>query len=286
MKCLYIYHSLSGSNKENKNHDLILNRLSEIYSSLECFEITKEKNEIDKLLTYDFDDIIVSGGDGSFSLFINHLSKIDFKGCIGYIPTGTANDFARNNGIPFNIKKALDIIENKQQKKVLFGKVNDRYFTYALALGKISNVGYKTKQENKRLLRKFSYILSGVKELFSNKVYEIKIKTNEFEKVFKTPLILVLNTNYLGGFKVNKNNREMYDVIVLKNRFLNGALSLIKIFLFGYNKKETKGYHYYKISSFEITSQTKEKWCVDGEEYLTSKLLINSDGKECRVYKK
>ena len=74
MKCLYIYNALSGSNKEKRNHNIIINRLKKIYSSLECFEITKEKNEIDKILEYNFDDIIISGGDGSFSLFIKNSS--------------------------------------------------------------------------------------------------------------------------------------------------------------------------------------------------------------------
>lgn len=286
MKCLYIYNALSGSNKEKRNHNIIINRLKKIYSSLECFEITKEKNEIDKILEYNFDDIIISGGDGSFSLFINHLSNINFEGCIGYIPTGTANDFARNNSIPLDIDKSLDLIENRQYEEVSFAKVNDRYFTYALALGKISNVGYKTKQENKKLFKKFSYILSGLKELFSNKLYDIKIKSNKFEKVFKTPLILVLNTNYLGGFKVNKNTREKYDIIVLKKGWFIGIFSIIKIFLFGYKKKETKGYHYYKFSSFEISSFDNKKWCVDGEEYLSSHLIIQGDCKQYKMYKK
>ena len=49
------------------------------------------KNNVDK-----FDRIVVSGGDGTLNEAVKGLVEFDAdkRPCLGYIPTGTTNDFA------------------------------------------------------------------------------------------------------------------------------------------------------------------------------------------------
>ena len=51
--------------------------------------------------------MIVLGGDGSLNEVINGI-KNPSKVTLGYIPTGSSNDFARGMGIPKDAKKALE----------------------------------------------------------------------------------------------------------------------------------------------------------------------------------
>ena len=52
--------------------------------------------------------MIVLGGDGSLNEVINGI-KNPSKVTLGYIPTGSSNDFARGMGIPKDAKKALEL---------------------------------------------------------------------------------------------------------------------------------------------------------------------------------
>ena len=58
--------------------------------------------------------MIVLGGDGSLNEVINGI-KNPSKVTLGYIPTGSSNDFARGMGIPKDAKKALELILNSEK---------------------------------------------------------------------------------------------------------------------------------------------------------------------------
>ena len=56
-----------------------------------------------------YDLVIASGGDGTLNEVITGLIEANATTPIGYIPTGTTNDFAMTLGIPKNIPKALEL---------------------------------------------------------------------------------------------------------------------------------------------------------------------------------
>ena len=63
--------------------------------------------------------IIAMGGDGTLHEIINGFH--DFENCsLGLIPSGTGNDFAEGAGIPFDTKKAAEIIAYNQPQPIDF----------------------------------------------------------------------------------------------------------------------------------------------------------------------
>ena len=73
--------------------------------------------------------MIVLGGDGSLNEVINGI-KNPSKVTLGYIPTGSSNDFARGMGIPKDAKKALELILNSEkmwESWYLVGKEDDSW---------------------------------------------------------------------------------------------------------------------------------------------------------------
>ena len=52
-----------------------------------------------------FDRIVVSGGDGMLHELVNAVLRLSKPVAIGYIPTGTVNDFAHTHNIPKRIKR-------------------------------------------------------------------------------------------------------------------------------------------------------------------------------------
>ncbi|MDO4542505.1 MAG: YegS/Rv2252/BmrU family lipid kinase, partial [Bacillota bacterium] len=113
----------------------------------------------------EFDVIVTSGGDGSLNETINGLMRLEKPPVLGYIPTGTVNDFAASHGISKNmLVAARDIVDGKMVKTDI-GKFNDNYFSYVAAFGAFTDVSYDTPQEAKNILGRTAYILEGIKRL-------------------------------------------------------------------------------------------------------------------------
>lgn len=285
MRCLYVFNKLSGGNKEIYYHEKIISTLKEIYDNVDLFEVGNE-NISSRLSKINYDDVICSGGDGSITLLVNELINFGFKGNVGYIPLGTANDFARKHNIPLNVSKALKIIKNKNIELINVGKANEYNFLYGLALGKVSSVGFKVSKESKKNFSKFAYVIEGLKELFSFKKYQIKLKFAAYNIEYKTPLVLILDSKSLGGFKINKGKSNAYDVITLKPKLLNGAIGLISIFLFGYKKTNTIFYDYFNLQEFELEVEKSQDWCLDGEKINAKNIKVLAHKEDIKLYKK
>ena len=104
------------------------------------------KNNGDK-----FDRIVVSGGDGTLNEAVKGLMEFDAdkRPCLGYIPTGTTNDFASTLELPKSIAKSSDIAVNGVPFKCDIGKFNSTTFNYVAAFGAFTDVPYDTPQEVK-----------------------------------------------------------------------------------------------------------------------------------------
>ena len=71
----------------------------------------KTLNDIVKILLEkgsNYDAIIFSGGDGTVNDVVNAVMKLDKQPILGYLPSGTCNDFARS------LKKRKKLSHTKQ----------------------------------------------------------------------------------------------------------------------------------------------------------------------------
>ena len=53
-----------------------------------------------RTMAEDYDMLLVSGGDGTLSEVVTGLMSCEKRPAIGYLPSGTTNDFARTLGLP------------------------------------------------------------------------------------------------------------------------------------------------------------------------------------------
>ena len=140
-----------------------------------------------------YDLIVCSGGDGTIDEVVTGMMQRRTRIPLGYIPTGTTNDFANSLHIPKGILKAAD----NAVKGIVFpcdvGKFNDDVFVYVAAFGIFTDVSYETKQEVKNILGHLAYVLEGTKRLFNVPSYRIKV-THDGEEV-EDEFILGMVTN-------------------------------------------------------------------------------------------
>jgi len=271
MKCLFLYNPFSGKGRVVRYLPLIKKTLNDKFDFVDFYETKSMEDTIEKAKEACgvYDVLVFSGGDGTFNNVTTGVSSCYKRPILGYIPTGTVNDIARNLNISRNIKKALNVIADGNIIQHDVGKINDQYFMYVSAIGTFTGVSYRTEQHAKRLFGKLAYVFDGIKDIVSPQINKVKIETEKEIVEMNVPLLLVINTISIGGMRFNKGghlNDGYFDIVLVKKGNTKGIFNILKLFLLGIGHKKTTGHFLcLKSKDFKITIDNNAIWCVDGE---------------------
>lgn len=272
-KLLFIYNPLAGKSK-------IKNWLSSIIEIFvkSNYEITiyatsgrKDATKIvkDCLERQNFDLVVCSGGDGTLNEVIGGIMRSHQKPCIGYIPSGTTNDFAYNLKLPKNLPRAAKAVLSGEAFPCDIGIFNGEYFTYTAAFGLFTDTSYETPQTTKNMFGKMAYILEGVKRLPNWKSYHMEITYGD--RIINDNFIygMVSNSVSVGGFKGLTGKDVLLDDGLFEGIFIKTPLNLLDLqaIINDLLKGNLHSDHIYSFSVKEIRLVSKESvpWTIDGE---------------------
>ncbi len=139
-----------------------------------------DATEYAKLYANEFDIIVCIGGDGTLNETITGIVESGYDIPLGYIPSGSTNDFASCHGISSDMLTAALNIATGTPKSVDLGKIGNHYFTYVAAFGAFSWLSYTTPQNLKNRLGHSAYLLDAVKDLPKIKSHHLKFDVGEF----------------------------------------------------------------------------------------------------------
>lgn len=236
-------------------------------------ENTLESNVIFQSDWKSFDKIICAGGDGTLNRTINAVVNKNLfnESVIGYIPSGSTNDFARTVGIPKNFTKAIDAAINGKVYKYDIGKFNDKHFNYVAAFGAFSAVSYTTNQSFKNVFGHAAYFLQVLNNFSENIKYKsyLKIKTDVFEEEGNYVFGAIHNATSVGGFYIgsNKNvmlNDGLFEILLIKAPQNFSELSKIAQSLLN-GDFDNPFLSFHQIKYAEIISNEEVAWTLDGE---------------------
>lgn len=291
MKCIFIYNPKSGKGQVFKNINYIANELKKKFEIVDIHETISQQDTIDtaQKACDQYDAIIFSGGDGTFNDITCGIAAMDKRPILGYIPTGTVNDIARNLKISKNIKKAMKTIIDGKYVNHDVGKVNDTYFMYVAALGTFAATSFRTKHKYKKIFGKFAYLLDGIQEVINPSIVEVDVVTEEGERFTnQTPLLLVMNSISAGGVPFNKNghmNDGKFDIVIVKKYMGSGIIGIANTVLSGLRKKRiTKYYQLIRSSKFDITVNSDITWAIDGQEGMKGSITIDNLHNHIQIY--
>jgi diacylglycerol kinase (ATP) len=109
------------------------------------------------------DVVVAVGGDGTLNEVVNGLDGTDTP--LGVIPLGTANDFARQAGIPADADHAMDVILRRKPVRIDTASLNGRRFLNVSTGGIGAEITAQTSAQIKESLGQFAYAFSGLKKL-------------------------------------------------------------------------------------------------------------------------
>jgi len=215
------------------------------------------------------DRIICIGGDGTFNEVITGMKLSGLDMPIGYIPAGTANDFANSLNLSKNIMQAAkDIIDGK----IIFldiGRFGERYFSYTASFGAFTKTSYSTPQSSKNMFGQFAYLMEAVKELPAIRPEHIIIETDsrkiDGEYIFGS----FSNSKYLGGMlALNPEIVDMsdgfFEVLLIKplNSFQAVWDCVSSLINQNYNSEYIT---FFNARSAAVYANPEMKWTLDGE---------------------
>ncbi len=225
-----------------------------------------------KVREYDpeeYDLVVCSGGDGTIDEVVSGMMKKKKRNPIGYIPTGTTNDFANSLHIPKGLLKAADNAVNGIVFPCDVGRFNQGTFVYIAAFGLFTDVSYETDQAMKNVLGHMAYLLEGAKRIFNVPSYRVKVSHDgeEFEDEFIFGM--VTNSRSVGGFRNMVGKQVVFDdglfevTLIKKPRNPIELQEIIAALLI--EQIDTKYMYTFKTGYISFESLEEIPWTLDGE---------------------
>jgi len=109
------------------------------------------------------DVVAAVGGDGTLNEVVNGLDTYDTP--LGVIPAGTANDFARQAGIPADADHAMDVILLRKPVRIDTASLNGRRFLNVSTGGIGAEATAETPPQVKAAIGQLAYAISGLRKL-------------------------------------------------------------------------------------------------------------------------
>jgi len=153
--------------------------------------------------------VIAAGGDGTLNEVVNGIAtpRCARAVCIGVVPLGTGNDFARSLGLPATLDENIDILRAKQTASIDLVRVRSdhtRYFVNVSTGGFSGLVDEKLTPEIKRAWGPLAYVRSAAAALPELHAYRTTVVLDGAERL----------------------SIDLYNVIIANGRFVAAGLPI------------------------------------------------------------
>jgi len=151
------------------------------------------------------DYIIAVGGDGTLNEVINGIatSRGARQVCVGVLPLGTANDFARSIGLTGEVDASIDALRAKETMTIDLVRMTSertRYFVNVSAGGFSGVMGEKLTSEIKATWGPLAYLRSAAAALPELQAYRTTMIFDDTEElVIDLYNVVVANGQFAGG---------------------------------------------------------------------------------------
>jgi diacylglycerol kinase (ATP) len=125
------------------------------------------------------DVVIACGGDGTLNEVVNGLDGRDIP--LGVVPLGTANDFARQTGIPEDANHAMDVILRRKPVRIDTASMNGRRFLNVSTVGMGAEATAETPADFKASLGPLAYAITAIRKLAGDQVRHASFSSAGFE---------------------------------------------------------------------------------------------------------
>ena len=271
-KLLFIMNPFAGQKKANKVLPEILMVFTEAGFEIQM-AMTTGPGAATRLAAErggDVDLVVCCGGDGTLNETVTGLLLAGLNTPIGYIPSGTTNDFASSLKLSHNpVQAAQDIVEG-QPIAYDVGKFGDRHFCYVASFGAFTKTSYAMPQSVKNALGHTAYVLGGISELSQIRDEHVRMEIDG--EVIEDDFLFgaICNSTSIGGILTLPPDRvDMGDGVfeVMLIRAPRHLAEITECLLAVQNQSYNCGMITFRSArSVKITVAPFMSWTLDGEK--------------------
>lgn len=182
-RLLYIYNPFAGRQRARGSLAEVVEVFSGCGWEVTVYPTAKARDATDAVvrMASRFERIVCCGGDGTLNEVVGGLLQLppEQRVPVGYIPTGTTNDFSRTLDMPKTTVPLAQLAASGRPHPVDVGEANQHPFTYVAAFGLFTDVSYSTPQASKQMLGHLAYLLEGAGHLVNIPSYHMAVATPE-----------------------------------------------------------------------------------------------------------
>ncbi len=215
------------------------------------------------------DLVVVSGGDGTLNEVVTGLMQADLHVPIGYLPSGSTNDFASGLKIPTDLFRAAGIAISGHGQTLDVGRFGDRYFCYTAGFGAFTGVSWGTPQNVKNILGHAAYVLEGIRSIADIRPIHTRVVTPDTEVEDDWLFGAVCNSTSLGGvLKLDPDTVDMndgvFETVLIRNPRNPGELARI-IEALASHRYEDPMLEFIRAPRLTFQTESALSWTLDGE---------------------
>ena len=231
------------------------------------------------------DVAVAAGGDGTVNEVVNGLDGFDIP--LGIIPLGTANDFARQVGIPADADHAMDVILQRKPKRFDTASLNGRRFLNVSTGGVGAEATAETPASAKETLGPLAYAVSGMRKLAEFKPYQGKFTSDDFNYDGEFLMFAVGLTKSTGGgtmvTPMASSTDGLLDLCIVeamnRREFAGVALKVKRGEHIGHPKV-----HYKQLRAVTIDANEALSVNVDGENSIGKRFTYRARARDLWVH--
>lgn len=153
--------------------------------------------------------LIAAGGDGTVSAVAGAVAGTTTP--MGVLPLGTLNHFAKDAGIPIDLKKAVQTIADGHRRRIDVGRVNGRVFVNNASLGVYPSFVESRDRFLEQGRSKVSAVALAMADVLSREgEMVIRLQGDCARILSRTPFVFVGNNEYLAE-GLNMGGRTRLD---------------------------------------------------------------------------
>ncbi len=174
-------------------------------------------------------NVVAGGGDGTINSVAQHLVGSDVA--LGVLPMGTLNHFARDLGIPLELRAAAAVVTRGYHQQVDVGEVNGRIFLNNSSLGLYPRIVQLRERYRARGVTKWVVAAwAALRVVRSGAAVRLRMTVDGEPSERRTPLLFIGNGAYLmEGFDAGTRESITAGYLALYTVHVDGTWPLLRL---------------------------------------------------------
>ena len=211
-----------------------------------------------------FRRIIAAGGDGTVNEVVNGIAGSD--AALGLLPLGTMNVFATELGLPNDLERCWEVIQQDHTRVVDLPSANGKHFVQLAGIGLDAQVVKETSRAFKRSFGPLSYLVSAA-QISARTPPRLFVHPDGGEMV-EGSFVLIGNGRLYGGpfpfFKQAVIDDGLLDVLVFRKLSYLDMMRYLQDVIFR-SEITSPEVEYLRTPALRVTSDEAVPVEIDGE---------------------